>query len=425
MREEATILHADVDSFFASVERRLDPHLRSVPVIVGTGVVMAATYEAKARGVHGGMNGARARALCPEAVSVEPSFEAYGDASRELFAIFRDLSPAVEGLSLEEAFLDVDGLERIAGAPVEIGGRLRDRVRDELDLPISVGIARTRTLAKMASRAAKPDGLLRVAPEREREFLHPLPIEAIWGVGEATAQRIRRLGVRTVGDLAAAPEQSLVIALGRHAGTHLHAFANLREERRVRTRRSRRSFGSQSALGNRPKTRADVERALAKAVERVTRRMRASGRSGRTITLRLRFGDYARATRSRTLSRATAATAPLLRAASELLAEAMPIVRSRGLTLIGVSVSNLDGDWAGVQLELPLWRESEPGLDAALDVLHERYGAAAVTRGPAGSRESRAADAAREALISGAGPRPLGREGRRRPRASSAGRPSR
>jgi DNA polymerase-4 len=243
MREEATILHADVDSFFASVERRLDPRLRSVPVIVGSGVVMAATYEARARGVHGGMSGARARDLCPEAVCVEPSFDAYGEASRELFRIFRDVSPTVEGLSLEEAFLDVAGLERFAGAPAEVAGRLRRRVREELELPISVGVARTRTLAKMASRAAKPDGLLRVAPEREREFLHPLPVEAIWGVGDATAQRIRRLGVRSVGDLAAVPEQSLVIALGRHAGSHLHAFANLREERRVRPRRSRRSFG--------------------------------------------------------------------------------------------------------------------------------------------------------------------------------------
>jgi DNA polymerase-4 len=354
-------------------------------------------------------------------VAVEPSFDAYGEASRELFAIFRDLSPTVEGLSLEEAFLDVAGLERIGGPPAEIARRLRHRVREELELPISVGVARTRTLAKMASRAAKPDGLLRVAPEGEREFLLPLPVEAIWGVGEATAQRIRRLGVRTVGDLAAVPEQSLVVALGRHAGTHLHAFANLREERRVNSRRRRSSYGSQSALGSRPKTRADVERALAKAVERVTRRMRDAGRSGRTITLRLRFGDYARASRSRTLPRATAATAPLLRTARELLDEAMPVVRERGLTLIGVSVSNLDGQWAGVQLELPLWPEA--GLDAALDELHGRFGAAAVTRGPAGTRESRAADAAREALIAGA--RPPGRGGRRRPRASSAGRPSR
>jgi DNA polymerase-4 len=424
MREEATILHADVDSFFASVERRLDPALRHRPVIVGTGVVMAATYEAKAVGVHGGMNGARARALCPEAVAVEPHFDAYGEASRELFAIFRDLSPAVEGLSLEEAFLDVAGLERIAGPPLTIARDLRHRVRDELDLPISVGLARTRTLAKMASRAAKPDGLLRVAPGEEREFLHPLPIEAIWGVGEATARRIRRLGVRTIADLAAVPEQSLTIAIGRHAGSHLHAFANLRERRRVRPRRPRRSFGSQSALGSRPKTRGDVERALAKAVERVSRRMRSAGRSGRTVTLRLRFGDYeTRATRSRTLPRATAATATLLRAATELLDEAMPLIRRRGLTLVGVSVSNLDGDWAGVQLELPLWERPRSELDAALDDLHERYGAAAVTRGPAGTRESRAALAAREALV--AEVRPPGREGRRRPRASSAGRPSR
>ena len=416
-------MHADVDSFFASVEQRRDPSLRGRAVIVGVGVVMAASYEAKACGVHGGMNGARARRLCPQAIAVEPHFSDYGVASRELFEVFRDTAPLVEGLSMEEAFLDVSWLGRISGSPVEIAERLRRRVREGLSLPISVGIARTKTLAKMASRAAKPDGLLLVPAGGEREFLHPLPISAIWGVGESTASRIERLGVRTVGDLAAVPEASLVAALGRHAGSHLHALANLREHRPVRTRRRRRTFGSQSALGSRPKSMAEIERAMAKAVQRVSRRMRAAGRSGRTVTLRLRFGDYARASRSRTLRRATAATAPLLAAARDLLAGAAPAIDERGLTLVGVSIANLDEPAAGVQLELPLYGPGTEGLDEALDELHERFGAAAVTRGPAGSRESREADAAREALISG--PRPPGRAGRRRPRASSAFRPSR
>lgn len=415
MREEASILHADVDSFFASVEQRRDPSLMGRAVIVGGGVVMAASYEAKACGIHGGMNGARARMLCPQAVVVEPHFSDYGVASRELFDLFRRTAPLVEGLSMEEAFLDVGGLERISGSPARIAGRLRREVRDELELPISVGVARTKSLAKMASRAAKPDGLLVVSPGGEREFLHPLPIEALWGVGDATARRIARLGVRTVGDLADVPETSLVAALGRHAGSHLHALANLREHRPVRTRRRRRSYGSQSALGSGQKSLREIEGRLAKSVERASRRMRAAGRSGRTVTLRLRFGDYSRASRSRTLPRATAATVPLLQAAVVLLGEAESQIEARGLTLIGVTIANLDAAACGIQLELPLQSAGADRLDDALDELHGRFGAAAVTRGLAGSRETRESDAERESLISsggigaGAAPRAGGR----------------
>ncbi|MDQ3103315.1 MAG: DNA polymerase IV [Actinomycetota bacterium] len=415
MREEASILHADVDSFFASVEQRRDPSLMGRAVIVGGGVVMAASYEAKACGIHGGMNGARARMLCPQAVVVEPHFSDYGVASRELFDLFRRTAPLVEGLSMEEAFLDVGGLERISGSPARIAGRLRREVRDELELPISVGVARTKSLAKMASRAAKPDGLLVVSPGGEREFLHPLPIEALWGVGDATARRIARLGVRTVGDLADVPETSLVAALGRHAGSHLHALANLREHRPVRTRRRRRSYESQSALGSGQKSLREIEGRLAKSVERASRRMRAAGRSGRTVTLRLRFGDYSRASRSRTLPRATAATVPLLQAAVVLLGEAESQIEARGLTLIGVTIANLDAAACGIQLELPLQSAGADRLDDALDELHGRFGAAAVTRGLAGSRETRESDAERESLISsggigaGAAPRAGGR----------------
>lgn len=405
MRTEPSILHADVDSFFASVEQRRDPSLIGRAVIVGSGVVMAASYEAKACGIRSGMNGARARRLCPQAVVVEPHFRDYGVASRELFELFRRTAPLVEGLSMEEAFLDVGGLARISGSPVRIAERLRREVRDEIRLPISIGIARTRTLAKMASRAAKPDGLLVVAPDDEREFLHPLPIEALWGVGDATARRIARLGVRTIGDLADVPEASLVAAIGRHAGSHLHALANLREHRSVRTRRRRRSYGSQSALGSRAKSLREIEGSLAKSVERASRRMRAAGRSGRTVILRLRFGDYSRTSRSRTLPRPTAATAPLLRAAVLLLRKAASQIEARGLTLVGVTIANLDDAACGVQLELPLDGSGTDGLDGALDELHERFGAAAVTRGPAGSREARDADAERESLLSSGGRR--------------------
>lgn len=381
MRDQPTILHADVDSYFASVEQRLDPSLRGKAVIVGPGVVMAASYEAKACGVKGGMSGSTARRLCPEAIFVEPHFDEYVSVSRDLFALFRRTAPTVEGLSLEEAFLDVAGLERISGTAEWIAARLRRDVRTELGLPISVGVARSKTLAKMASRAAKPDGLLVVPAGGERDFLHPLPVEAIWGVGEATAKRIHRLGVRTVGDLAAIPEASLIAALGKHSGSHLHAMANLREHRRVRPRPRRRSIGSQSAMGRGRHSKRKVERTLDRLVDRVTRRLRAAGRAGRTVVLRLRFADYSRSTRSRTLPRATDATDPIRAAAQALLAEARPLILERGITLVGVTVTNLDHEGAGVQLELPLFGGGTTGLDAAIDEIRERFGTASVIRG--------------------------------------------
>lgn len=381
MRDEPSILHADVDSYFASVEQRLEPSLRDKAVIVGPGVVMAASYEAKSCGVKGGMSASTARRLCPEAIFVQPHFDEYVSISRDLFKLFRRTAPTVEGLSLEEAFLDVSGLARISGSPEEIAARLRREVRDELGLPISVGIARSKTLAKMASRAAKPDGLCLVPADGEREFLHPLPVEAIWGVGDATARRIHRLGVATVGDLAAIPEPSLIAALGKHAGSHLHALANLRESRRVRPRRGRRSIGSQSAIGKGRHPRDEIEQTLAKLVDRVAGRMRKAGRPGRTVILRLRFADYSRSSRSRTLPRATASTEPLLAAARRLLDDARPTIVERGLTLVGVTVSNLDDTSAGVQLELPLLRAGAPALDSAVDDLRERFGTASIARG--------------------------------------------
>lgn len=380
-REEPTILHADVDSFFASVEQRRDPSLRGKAVVVGAGVVMAASYEAKACGVKGGMSGATARRLCPEAITVEPHFDEYTRASRELFAVFRNAAPTVEGLSLEEAFLDVGGLERISGTAEWIAAKLRREVRDELGLPISVGVARSKTLAKMASRAAKPNGLLVVAAGSERDFLHPLPVEAIWGVGEATAKRIHRLGVRTVGDLAAIPEASLIATLGRHSGSHLHAMANLREHRRVRPRPRRCSIGSQSAMGRGRHSRRKIERTLDRLVDRVTRRLRGAERAGRTVVLRLRFADYSRSTRSRTLPRATDATDPIRAAAQALLAEARPLILERGITLVGVTITNLDDASAGVQLELPLYGSPTTELDTAIDELRERFGTGSVIRG--------------------------------------------
>jgi DNA polymerase-4 len=377
--DEATILHADLDAFYASVAQRDDPRLRGRPVIVGGGVVLAASYEARARGVRSAMGGARARRLCPQAVVVEPSFSSYIEASRAVFALFEQVAPAVEGLSIDEAFLDVRGLERIAGTPLEIAERLRRDVRERVGLPLTVGVARTKSLAKVASAVAKPDGLLVVAPERELAFLHPLPVERLWGVGPATARKLHRRGITRVRELAALSEPALIAILGRALGRHLHALAWARDPRPVRAGRGRRSFGSQSAFGRRPRSPEALDAIVVGLVDRVTRRMRAAGRVGRTVSLRLRFGDFSRASRSRTVPTATAATATILSVARGLLAAAMPMIERRGVTLLGITVANLERLGAGVQLELPVDRGGG-ALDAAVDELRERFGPGCVTR---------------------------------------------
>jgi DNA polymerase IV len=384
VEREPTILHADADAFFASVEQRDDPELRGKPTVAGTWVVMAASYEARAFGIHGGMPVAKARRLCPGLRTVEPHFSAYTKASEDLFDLFREMAPTVEGLSLEEAFLDVRGLERISGTPLQVGERLRRLARERIGLAVTVGIARTKVLAKMASRAAKPDGLLLVPADGERPFLHPLPVESLWGVGPATAERLHANGLRTVGQVAQANEEELVAILGSHAGRHLHAVANNRDPRQVRSGWRRSSFGSQSAMGRRKRSPEDLDARLVALVDRVTRRMRGAGRAGRTVTLRLRFDDFARASRSRTMPFPTAGSRPVLRVARELLAEAAPLIERRGITLIGVAVSNLQGR-GEVQLELPF--ERWDALDAALDELRDRFGADAIRRAASVSRD--------------------------------------
>jgi DNA polymerase-4 len=387
---EATILHADADAFFASVEQRDDPRLRGSPTIVGGGVVLAASYEARAHGVRGAMGGAQARRLCPDAIVVRPRFEAYVAASRELFEIFRRMSPSVEGLGLEEAFLDVRGLGAVLGSPREIAERLRREVREKVGLPLSVGVARTKHLAKIASRNAKPDGLLVVEPSDELAFLRPLPVEELWGVGPKTAPKLHAHGIATVGQLADLAEETVVSLLGLAAGRRLHALANNRDPREVRPRRRRRSIGSQSAFGRGRRTAADLDAIVVGLVDRVSRRLRGAGRVGRTIALRLRFGDYSRASRSRTLPRPTASTARILAAERELLATAMPLVRARGVTLLGITISNLEDARGAVQLELPLegWRRA--ALDQALDEVRERFGVEAITRATLVGRNLRA-----------------------------------
>jgi DNA polymerase-4 len=374
----ATILHADVDSFFASVEQRDDPRLRGRPVIVGTWVVLAASYEAKAFGIRTAMSGHQARRLCPQAVVVDPRMSAYSEASRAMYRVFDDTTPLVEGLSIDEAFLDVRGLERISGTPAEIAVRLRRDVLERVGLPITVGIARTKFLAKVASGVAKPDGLLVVPPEGELDFLHPLPVERLWGVGPVTARKLHARGLRTVGQVAELSEAALTLLLGPASGRHLHALAHNRDPRPVIVGRRRRSVGAQRALGRSPRTPEEIDASLVGLVERVTRRMRAARRVGRTVTLRLRFGDFTRATRSHTLVRATAATHPILAAARDLLAAAMPLIEPRGITLVGVAVSNLEDERA-IQLALP-FDDDGGDLDVALDEVRERFGSGAVTR---------------------------------------------
>lgn len=379
MRGEATVLHADLDAFYASVEQRDAPELRGRPVIVGGGVVLAASYEAKARGVRTAMGGRQALQLCPDAVVVPPRMEAYSAASKDVFAIFRDTTPLVEGLSIDEAFLEVGGLRRIVGTPEEVAVRLRERVRTEVGLAISVGVARTKFLAKVASAVSKPDGLLVVEPEREEAFLLPLPVERLWGVGAVTAEKLQRYGIRTVGQLAELEAATAERMLGTAVGAHLHALARLRDPRPVDTTRRRASIGSQRALGTGPRSAEELDLILTQIVDRLARRLRDGDRVCRSVVLRLRFGDFAKATRSRTLGSATDRTAILLTVARALLAAAHPEIAERGITLIGLSLSHLDHA-DRVQPELPIDWGDEERLDTVLDTLRDRFGATSVSR---------------------------------------------
>ncbi len=379
MRGEATVLHADLDAFYASVEQRDAPALRGRPVIVGGGVVLAASYEAKARGVRTAMGGRQARELCPDAVVVPPRMEAYSEASQDVFAIFRDTTPLVEGLSIDEAFLEVGGLRRLAGTPEQVAVRLRERIRTEVGLAISVGVARTKFLAKVASAVSKPNGLLVVEPDREQEFLLPLPVERLWGVGSATAEKLHGLGITTVGQLAELEAATAERLLGRAAGSHLHALARLRDPRPVDTTRRRASIGSQRALGSRPRSPGELDLILTQIVDRLARRLRDGDRVCRTVVLRLRYGDFAKATRSRTVHSGSDRTAVLLAVARELLASAHEDIADRGITLIGVSLSHL-ARADSLTPELPIDWNDQARLDTVLDAVRDRFGATSVAR---------------------------------------------
>ena len=376
---EATILHADLDAFFASVEQRDDPSLRGLPVIVGAGVVLAASYEAKAYGIRTAMGGAQARRLCPQAIVVPPRMSAYSEASKAVFEVFEDTTPLVEGLSIDEAFLDVRGLQRLAGtadrdrraAPAAGAGagRSGDHRRNSQDEVPRQGGERRRKAEWSPGRASGRRA--RVSP--------PLPVERLWGVGRVTAAKLHSRGITTVGHVARFDEEVLVAMLGRASGRHLHALAHNRDPRAVRVGRRRRSIGSQRALGRRARSHDEIDATVVAIVDRIARRLRKGRRVCRTVVLRLRFADFTRATRSQTMPQATARTQPILDTARGLLTTATPLIETHGLTLIGLSLSNLE-DEDRVQLALPFDCRDDAALDAALDEVRDRFGSAAVTR---------------------------------------------
>jgi DNA polymerase-4 len=374
------VLHADLDAFYASVERRDDPSLAGLPVIVGQGVVLAATYDARAKGVRTAMNSGEARRLCPEAVVVPPRMKAYSEASADVFSVFRDTTPLVEGLSIDEAFLDVSGLGRTSGTPPEIATRLRERIRVEVGLPLSIGVASTKFLAKVASAAAKPDGLLAVPLGGELDFLWPLPVRCIWGVGPATEERLASRGVHTVGELAAIPEASLQSWLGRASGTQLRALAHNHDPRPVRIHRRRRSIGAQQALGRRNVGRAEADVLLVELVEKVATRLRDGQRTARTLEICWRDQEMDSHTMSATMDHPTNDTARFLAGAQKLLDAAWPAIDPAGLGLLGFSVTNLSERQA-VQLGFDFTGRDRTELDSTLDAVHARFGNEAITRG--------------------------------------------
>lgn len=386
----ATILHADLDAFYASVEQLLDPSLRGRPIAVGGGVVLAASYEARAFGVHSGMPGWRAQRLCPDLRFVGGHFSHYQQLGDQVIAMLEDFTPFVERISIDEAFLDVSGAVHLFGPPSDIARAIRRRVRDEIGLAVSVGVARTKHLAKIASQVAKPDGLVVVHPEAEQTFLDPLPVELMWGVGPTTTTRLASVGIRTVGELAAAGSPLLEQLLGRTVGVKLGSLAVNTDPRRIEGTRRSSSIGAQSALGSRDADPRLVHATLAYLADRVASRLRAAGRAGRTVTVRVRFADLRSVTRSTTVPVAISGTSTLTEAATELATTALADhPRERHITLLAVSVSNLVNEPA-LQLELPLdrahtrHRPGAPagaarwGLDRSVDAIRARFGRDAI-----------------------------------------------
>jgi DNA polymerase IV len=393
MEAMATILHADLDAFYASVEQLLDPSLRGKPIAVGGGVVLAASYEAKAFGVRGGMPGRQARELCPQLRFVDGHFSEYQRLGDAAIAVIGDYTPLVERLSIDEAFADVAGSARLFGPPTDIAQAIRRRVRAELGLPISVGVARTKHLAKIASQVAKPDGLVVVDPQTELEFLHDLPVELMWGVGPVAKARLAEIGVLTIGQLAETNSRRLQGLLGRAVGDKLAALAWNRDPREIKTNRRARSAGAQSAIGRKPAQEQVFRPTLRHLADRVATRLRAKSRPGRTVTVRVRFADMRSVTRSATLPAPVSATVMLAEVAEDLVRGVLAHhPDEKTISLLAISVSNLEKH-PGVQLELPLGianDERRPGTrknaarwvaDRAVDTIRDRFGWEAVGYG--------------------------------------------
>ncbi|MBI2168977.1 MAG: DNA polymerase IV [Actinobacteria bacterium] len=370
------MLHVDLDAFFASVEQLLDPALRGRPVIVGgtgtRGVVAAASYEARRFGVHSAMPTVRARRLCPDGAFLPPRLGVYREYSDRVFAILRSFTPLVEPISLDEAFLDVAGVVRLFGPSPEVARRIRERVRDETGLVCSVGVASTKLLAKLASDLSKPDGLLLVEPGTELEFLHPMPVGRLWGVGPATQRKLQRLGVKTIGELAAVPETTLVAGLGKKVGAHLHALAWNRDERGVTPEHETKSVSAEETFARDLVDPADLDREVRRLADRTAARLRGAGLRGRTVTLKARYGDFRTITRSTTLPEATDSSRAVVKAAAELLAAVDP---ADGLRLLGVGVSNIERP-EHQQEALPLagGAPEAASLDQAVDAVRARFG---------------------------------------------------
>jgi DNA polymerase-4 len=393
MDTTATILHGDLDAFYASVEQLLDPTLRGKPIAVGGGVVLAASYEAKAFGISSGMSGWRARELCPHLIFVDGHFREYQRLGNAAMGVLNDFTPLVERISIDEAFADVAGCTHLFGSPGEIASAVRRRVRTELGLPISIGVARTKHLAKIASQVAKPDGLVLVDPDTELAFLHDLPVELMWGVGPVTRARLAEIDVHTIGQLAQVPGWSLERLLGRAAGDKLTALAWNRDTREIKPHRQAQSAGAQSALGKKPADEQVFRPALRHLADRVATRLRSSIRPGRTVTVRVRFADLRSVTRSVTLDAPISATAILAEIAEELVRRVLADhPDEKSISLLAISVSHLETCW-DMQLELPLGLEDEkrrPGTkrgtarwtaDRAMDMIRDRFGWEAVGYG--------------------------------------------
>jgi DNA polymerase-4 len=393
METTATILHADLDAFYASVEQLLDPSLRGKPIAVGGGVVLAASYEARIFGVRGGMPGRRARELCPQLIFVGGHFKDYQRLGDAAIGVLDDFTPQVERISIDEAFADVAGCTHLFGSPAEIAQKIRRRVRAELGLPISVGVACTKHLAKIASQVAKPDGLVVVDPGTERAFLHNLPVSLMWGVGPVTRARLAEIGVLTIGQLANTPGWSLEQLLGPAAGEKLAALARNRDPRAIRTHNRARSAGAQSALGKRPAEEQIFRPTLLHLADRVCSRLRAKSRPGRTVTVRVRFADLRSVTRAITLDAPISATAILAEVAEELVRAVLADhPHEKTISLLAIAVSHLE-EHAGLQLELPLGLQDDrrrPGTrrgmarwvaDRAVDRIRDRFGWEAVGYG--------------------------------------------